>query len=215
MNIYKHLGISPIDPQPSQFASLLDYQNCLIKSHMPLVAYLENLLLTRFPGNRLCPGDLASCGYEALVKAARTFKRVGQFLPYAYDSVKNAMYGEIRRLFPVNLGNAYKSEDGFCYQEVFIDTAFDTHEELFSDNDEDYVNEQERIAYLNQALNRLPQDDRDFIMDNYGFDGKAMTLEQLGKRNGTSPQAAWKKKNRILRTMLTYSISESLYRECA
>lgn len=199
-NLYKALGISPVTPQPTEFVNLKAYQEHLIKTHLGLVEYLEARLLSRFRNNRLMPGDLASVGYEALLNAARTFKRTQTaFLPYAYSTVENAMYKEIRVLFPVDLKASYKSEEGFNYQTVFCNSAFDTCESLHFDSSWD--DEQQQNEYLDEALGRLVSTDRNLIEDRFGFNGKVLTLKQLGKLHNVSHQAIDKKERRILKLL--------------
>ena len=115
-NLYKHLGISPVTPQPTEFRDLESFQRHLAYTHTSLVEYLEKDFLSRYRNNRLIQGDLANAGYEALWSAATSFKRYGEaFLPYAYTAIRNAMQKEIRMLFPVDLKDSYKSEEGFNY----------------------------------------------------------------------------------------------------
>jgi len=200
-NLYKALGISPVTLQPTEFANLKSYQDYLVRTHLGLVDYLETKLMIRFPNNRLCQGDLASAGYEALLNAARTYKPSGKpFLPYAYSTIKNAMYAEIRDLFPVDLKSSYKSEEGFNYELVFCDSAFDSNETLGYDCNAD-DEEQQRGERFDMALERLAPVDRNIIESHYGINCDAMTFEQLGQQYNVSLQAIGKREKRILKLL--------------
>ena len=214
-NLYKSLGISPVICNPTEFVNRKAYQEYLIKTHWGLVEYLEARLLSRFRNNRLVQGDLASVGYEALLKAARTFNRFQTaFLPYAYSTIENAMYKEIRALFPVDLKTSYKLEEGFNYQLVFCDSAFDNCETLLIDSrwDDD---EQQRNDCLYEALGRLSTDDRDLIENHFGFEGEPLSLKDLGEQKKVSFQAVGKRKKRILKQMRMELNNDYIYTRCA
>ena len=199
-NLYNTLGISPVTPQPSEFVNLKDYQEYLIRTHLGLVEYLDAKLFLRFPNNRLCEGDLASVGYEALLYAARAYKPSDKaFLPYAYKTIEFAMFKEIRELFPVDLKTSYKSEKGFNYMEIFSDQSFDTFDVQHYNSWDD--EEQLQRESLDNALERLSSEERSLIEDHFGFHGKALTFKEMGEQHKVSLQAVNKKEKRILKLL--------------
>lgn len=213
-DLYKHLGVSTVTLQPTEFRSLKSYQEYLAKTHMGLVEYLEDCFLSRYRSNRLVKGDLANAGYEALWTAATSFHRFGEaFLPYAYTAIKNAMQKEIRKLFPVDLKDAYKSENGFNYGEVFRDAAYEEYEMLHYNSWD--AEEQQMFECVDDLVERLTAEDSKLIKAYFGFDGKSVTLQQYGDLTNVSAQAVDKKKSRIQRQLKTRINADCGYSMCA
>ena len=213
-NLYKHLGISSATLQPTEFRNIESFQEYLVRTHMGLVEYLENSFLSRYRSNRLVKGDLANAGYEALWTAATSFHRFGEaFLPYAYTAIKNAMQKEIRKLFPVDLKNSYKSEEDFSYGAVFSDAAYDEYEMQHYNGWE--VEEERLFECVDDAVERLTTEDRKLIKAYYGFDGRCVTLQQYGDLTNVSAQAVDKKKRRIQRQLRARINADCGYSMCA
>lgn len=213
-DLYKHLGVSTVTLQPSEFRNLKSYQEYLAKTHMGLVEYLEDCFLFRYRSNRLVKGDLANAGYEALWTAATSFHRFGEaFLPYAYTAIKNAMQKEIRKLFPVDLKDAYKSENGFSYGEVFCDAAYEEYETLHYNSWDD--EEQRMFECVDDAVEQLPPNDKYIVKAHYGFYGKPLTYQQLGDQTNVSAQAVDKKDKRICRQLRARINADYGYSLCA
>ena len=213
-NLYKYLGVSTVTLQPTEFHNLKSYQEYLTKTHMGLVEYLEDYFLSRYRSNRLVKGDLANAGYEALWTAATSFNRFGEaFLPYAYTAIKNAMQKEIRKLFPVDLKDSYKSENGFNYGEVFRDAAYEEFE-MQHYNSWD-TEEQQMFECVDDAVECLTTEDKQLIKAYFGFEGKSVTLQQYGDLTNVSAQAVDKRKNRIKRQLKARINADCGYSMCA
>lgn len=191
---YDSLGSSTAQPQASKEA----YLAYLVKSSLFLVEEQEAKFMYQYgDNNRLCKGDMASAGYEALLEAALSFDPTSGLLfePYARKAIRNAMQNELRELFPVDLKTTWK-KDGFVYGDTFNSTGID---ELSSrwccnwDDDERYLKE-----LLADAINRLSKSDRTLIEARFGYDGEQMRLVDLGNLLNVSHQAIGKKLHRIL-----------------
>lgn len=213
-NLYKYLGINAVALQPTEFRNLRSYQEYLVNTHLGLVEYLENYLLSRYRSYRLVKGDLANAGYEALWKATVGFTCSSEaFLPYAYTVIKNAMNKEIRKLFPVDLKDSYKSEEGFRYGEVFRDAAYEEYEmQGYNSWDNE---EQQMFERVNDAVEHLTPEDKQLIRAYYGFDGKSVTLQQYGDQTNVSAQAVDKRKKRIQRQLKARINDDCGYSLCA
>ena len=208
---YDSLGSPTAQPQASKEA----YQTHLVKSSLYLVEEQEIQFMIHYgDNNRLCKGDMANAGYEALLAAARAYDPTSglPFEPYARKAIRNAMHSELRDLFPVDLKTTWKRDD-FVYGETFSSSAIE--ESLPSwccnwDDDESYLKE-----LLADAISQLSKEERKLIEARYGYDGEQMRLAELGNLLNVSHQAVDKKLHRILQKLRDLIDGYHIYRCCA
>lgn len=207
-------------PQTTAFVSLKAYQDHLVESHLYLVDRLAKSFMNKFESNnRLCDGDMHSVGYEALVRASRTYNPFNDrtFKSYAWTVIENAMKCELRDLFPVDLKTSWQ-KDSFNYSETFDDKALtdnssDKRSNWLCNWDDDQKDLLEALAL---AFNRLNPQDRSLIEDRYGFNSEEMKLIDLGDKHHVSHQAVDKKLHRILNKLHELLNTGSYtYRRCA
>lgn len=209
---YDSLGSTTAQPQASKEAYLAH----LVKSSLFLVEEQEAKFMNQFgDNNRLCKGDMASAGYEALLEAALSFDPTCglPFEPYARKTIKNAMQNELRELFPVDLKTTW-NKDGFVYGDTFNSSGIDELPSRWCcnwDDDERYLKE-----LLADAISRLSESERTLIEARFGYNGEQMRLVDLGNLLNVSHQAIDKKLHRILQK-LRHLISDGYhpYRCCA
>ena len=209
---YDSLGSTTAQPQASKEAYLAN----LVKRFLFLVEEQEAKFMNQFgDNNRLCEGDMASAGYEALLEAAQSFDPTCglPFEPYARKAIKNAMQNELRELFPVDLKTTW-NKDGFVYGDTFNSCGIDELPSRWCcnwDDDECYLKE-----LLADAISRLSTSERTLIEARYGYDGEQMRLVDLGNLLNVSHQAIDKKLHRILQKLRDF-ISDDYhpYRCCA
>lgn len=184
--------------QRKDFASDKAYKLYLVKISLNLVEEQEKLFMSKFgDNNRLCKGDMASAGYEALLSAAHAFDSASglSFEPYARKAIQNAMCAELRKLFPVDLKTNWE-KDNFVYGETFDRTALEGNLKPWCcnwDDDERYLRE-----LLTDAIACLTNAERALIEARYGINGEEMKLAELGNMLNVSHQAVDKKLRRIL-----------------
>ena len=230
-NIYSTNSSTSVTPDPNTFTSKAAYQNHLVATHLPLVKKLACYVMLQFKNSyTLCLEDLISAGDEALVLASRKFDPAKgiPFAAYARKAVENAMRNEIRRLLPVDLKSAWKTDfTSFSYGKAFDDSVFNPGD---SDNLESNLlklnenrnwlcnwDEEEQCLkeQLKDTLGRLPSDDKTLIEDYYGFNGDALTLEKLGELRRVTLQAVGKRKKRIIKQLHDNFDGNLAYRRCA
>ena len=213
-NSYDNNGSTSATLQPTDFLSMKAYQDYLVEAHLSLVERLACNVMYNFKNSyTLCLEDLISAGEEVLVIASRTFNPAKgvPFAAYARTAIENAMRSELRRLLPVNLKSAWKTDFvSFNDSKAFDDSVFNSDESEYPssklnegldwltnwDDEEQY--QQER---LNNFIKRLSPEDRDIVESYYGFNSDPLTFKQLGEQHNVSLQAVNKKEKRIRRIL--------------
>jgi RNA polymerase sigma factor (sigma-70 family) len=144
----------------------------------------------------LMEDDLLGAGYEALVAAARTYdvSREVSFKTYATTCIKNAMVAEIRNMFPVKINDKLIKKSLVRNDETKSDTEVYELAKLLEHWEWEQRKQQETVA---EALGRLTPDERWLIRCYYGFDGDAMTLQDIADILLVSPQAVHKRLKRV------------------
>ena len=192
------------------------YQSRLVATHISLVSSTAKSLLSQQSGfHSLTESDLSGAGYEALVSAACHYdgNRNASFKTYASRCIWHAMVAEIERLFPsqtIETQDEKKKEFLFIYNKDFSS-------ELTVRVCCNWEAEQAwQLETLNEAIASLKPEEQFLIRCYYGFDNKAMTLEEIAKVLNVSPQAVHKRiKNAIGKLRTFIEGASSPYRMCA
>ena len=230
-NIYSSNDSTSVTLNSNTFTSKLACQNRLAEAHLPLVEKLACYLMNLFENSyTLCRQDLISAGEEALVRASRKFDPAKgvPFAAYAKKAIGNAMRLEIRKLLPIDLKSAWKTDfTSFSYGKAFDDSVFNSSESgspetnLLKLNENrswlcNWDEEEQRLKeQLTDTLGRLPSDDKLLIEDYFGFNGDALTLEKLGEQRRVTLQAIGKRKQRILKQLKDGFDGDFAYGKCA
>ena len=228
-NIYDDNGsTSATTLQPTDFPTKKAYENHLVASHLHLVKQLACTAWYNFRNSyTLCLSDLISAGEEALVIASRTYNPAKgvPFGAYVRKVIGHAISNEIRKLLPVDLKSAWKTDYlSFSYGKALDDSVFNADDSKYTSStlregrswlsnwDEEERCLEEKVA---DTLGRLDPDDRSLIEDYFGFNGDALTLEKLGEQRRVTLQAVGKKKKRILNQMRSELDGDYPYSRCA
>jgi RNA polymerase sigma factor (sigma-70 family) len=192
-----------------------DY-NKLAETHTGLVSSTAKRLMKM---NKNCDwlteDDLLGAGYEALWTAACTYdaSREASFKTYATTCIRNAMLAEIRNMFPVKVNEQQTRKSLVRNDETGGDTEVYELAKLLEHWEWEQRKQQETVA---EVLGRLKPDERWLIRCYYGFDGDAMTLQNIADLLSVSPQAVHKRLKRVhdkLRKLVMDS--RPTYRMCA
>ena len=169
----------------------------LVKTHLGLVSGMAKYLMKM---NEHCDwlteDDLLGAGYEALVAAARAYNdsRETSFKTYATTCIRNAMVAEIRNMFPVKHNDKLIKKSLVRNDETESLTEVYELAKLLEHWDWEQRKLQETVA---EVLGRLTPDERWLIRCYYGFDGDAMTLQDIADLLMVSPQAVHKRLKRV------------------
>ena len=190
--------------------------NMLVDEHVGLVSKMAKLLMkTNTHCDWLTEDDLVNAGYEALDAAARNYdpSREASFKTYATTCIRNAMLAEIRNMFPVKVNEQQTKKNLVRNDETGGDTEVYELAKLLEHWEWEQRKQQETVA---EVLGRLKPDERWLIRCYYGFDGDAMTLQNIADLLSVSPQAVHKRLKRVhdkLRKLVMDS--RPSYRMCA
>ena len=194
----------------------MENNHMLVETHMDLVVRMAKQMMKKNTNcDWLTEDDLIGAGHEALVAAAHTYdaSREASFKTYATTCIRNAMLAEIRNMFPVKVNeqqtkkNLVRNDETEDYAEVYELAKLLEHWEW------EQRKLQETVA---EALGWLTPDERWLIRCYYGFDGDAMTLQNIADLLSVSPQAVHKRLKRVhdkLRKLVMDS--RPSYRMCA
>lgn len=178
-------------------SNLNAYQTQLVKSHLDLVSILAKSLLskqTELYG--LTESDLSSAGYEALISAACHYdnNRNVSFKTYANKCIWHSMVAEIERLFPsqtIETQDEKKKEFLFIYNKDF---GSDLTVRVCCNWEAEQA---WQLETLHEAIASLKPKEQFLIRCYYGFDNKAMKLEEIANVLNVTPQAVHKRLTRV------------------
>jgi len=194
----------------------MENNHMLVETHMDLVVRMAKQLMKRNSNcDWLTEDDLIGAGHEALVAAARTYdtSREASFKTYATTCIRNAMLAEIRIMFPVKVNDQQTKKSLVRNYETGGDTEVYELAKLLEHWEWEQRKLQETVT---EVLGRLKPDERWLIRCYYGFDGDAMTLQNIADLLSVSPQAVHKRMKRVhdkLRKLVMDS--RPSYRMCA
>ena len=192
------------------------YQSHLVETHFSLVSGMAQSLLNLQTGfHGLTESDLSDAGYEALVSAACHYDstRNASFKTYASKCIWHAMVAEIEQLFP---SQTIVNQNGKVKELRFIhdETINSDLTVRFCCNWE--AEQAWQLETLNEALATLKPEEQFLIRCYYGFDNKAMKLEEIAKHLNVSTTAVHKRlKNAIAKLRTFIEGASSPYRMCA
>lgn len=197
-------------------SNLNAYQTQLVKSHLNLVNILAKSLLskqTELYG--LTESDLSSAGYEALISAACHYdnNRNVSFKTYANKCIWHSMMAEIERLFPsqtIEIQDEKKKEFLFIYNKDF---SSDLTVRVYCNWEAEQA---WQLETLNEAIATLKPKEQFLIRCHFGFDNKAMKLEEIANKLNVSTSAVHKSLKKALAKLRTFiEGASSPYRMCA
>ena len=200
------------------------YQSQLVKTHYDLVDRTAKLLLCQQTDlHGLTESDLTSAGYEALVSAACHYDstRNASFKTYANKCIWNAMVAEINRWHPslaIMAQEVVKGEPKLVTKKESLFTCLDdTNTYSITSMCCNWEAEQAwQLETMNEALASLKPEEQFLIRCYFGFDNKAMKLEEIATMLNVSPQAVHKRlKNMIAKLRTFIEGASSPYRMCA
>ena len=192
------------------------YQSHLVETHHSLVNSMAESLLSLQTGHLgLTKSDLTGAGYEALISAACHFDstRNASFKTYANKCIWHAMVAEIEQLFP---SQTIVNQNGKVKEQRFIhdETINSDLTVRFCCNWE--AEQAWQLETLNEAIASLNPKEQFLIRCYYGFDNKAMKLEEIANRLNVSTTAVHKRlKNTIAKLRTFIEGASSPYRMCA
>ena len=192
------------------------YQSHLVETHHSLVSSMAESLLSLQTGHLgLTKSDLTGAGYEALISAACHFDstRNASFKTYANKCIWHAMVAEIEQLFP---SQTIVNQNGKVKELRFIhdETINSDLTVRFCCNWE--AEQAWQLETLNEAIASLNPKEQFLIRCYYGFDNKAMKLEEIANRLNVSTTAVHKRlKNTIAKLRTFIEGASSPYRICA
>jgi RNA polymerase sigma factor (sigma-70 family) len=192
------------------------YQSHLVETHHSLVNSMVESLLSLQTGHLgLTKSDLTGAGYEALISAACHFDstRNASFKTYANKCIWHAMVAEIEQLFP---SQTIVNQNGKVKEQRFIhdETINSDLTVRFCCNWE--AEQAWQLETLNEAIASLNPKEQFLIRCYYGFDNKAMKLEEIANRLNVSTTAVHKRlKNTIAKLRTFIEGASSPYRMCA
>lgn len=194
----------------------MENNHMLVETHMDLVVRMAKQMMKKNTNcDWLTEDDLVGAGHEALVAAAHTYdaSREASFKTYATTCIRNAMLAEIRNMFPVKVNEQQTRKCLVRNDETGGDTEVYELAKLLEHWEWEQRKQQETVA---EVLGRLKPDERWLIRCYYGFDGDAMTLQNIADLLSVSPQAVHKRLKRVhdkLRKLVMDSCPT--YRMCA
>lgn len=194
----------------------MENNHMLVETHMDLVVRMAKQMMKKNTNcDWLTEDDLVGAGHEALVAAAHTYdaSREASFKTYATTCIRNAMLAEIRNMFPVKVNEQQTRKCLVRNDETGGDTEVYELAKLLEHWEWEQRKQQETVA---EVLGRLKPDERWLIRCYYGFDGDAMTLQNIANLLSVSPQAVHKRLERVhdkLRKLVMDS--RPTYRMCA
>ena len=200
------------------------YQSQLVATHISLVNSIAKALLCQQTGfHNLTESDLLDAGYEALVSAACHYDstRNASFKTYASRCIWHAMVAEINRWrpsFAVLVPEVVNGEPRFVEKEESLFTCLnDANVFTLTSMCCNWEAEQAwQLETLNEALATLKPEEQFLIRCYYGFDNKAMKLEEIAKHLNVSTTAVHKRlKNAIGKLRTFIEGASSPYRMCA
>lgn len=200
------------------------YQSRLVATHVSLVGSTAKALLCQQTGfHNLTESDLLDAGYEALVSAACHYDstRNASFKTYASRCIWHAMVAEINRWrpsFAVLVPEVVNGEPRFVEKEESLFTCFDDANVFtFTSMCCNWEAEQAwQLETLNEAIATLKPKEQFLIRCYFGFDNKAMKLEEIANRLNVSTTAVHKRlKNAIAKLRTFIEGASSPYRMCA
>ena len=192
------------------------YQSHLVETHHSLVSSMAESLLSLQTGHLgLTKSDLTGAGYEALISAACHFDstRNASFKTYANKCIWHAMVAEIEQLFP---SQTIVNQNGKVKELRFIhdETINSDLTVRFCCNWE--AEQAWQLETLNEAIATLKPKEQFLIRCYFGFDNKAMKLEEIANRLNVSTTAVHKRlKNTIAKLRTFIESASSPYRMCA
>ena len=192
------------------------YQSHLVETHHSLVNSMAESLLSLQTGHLgLTKSDLTGAGYEALISAACHFDstRNASFKTYANKCIWHAMVAEIEQLFP---SQTIVNQNGKVKEQRFIhdETINSDLTVRFCCNWE--AEQAWQLETLNEAIATLKPKEQFLIRCYFGFDNKAMKLEEIANRLNVSTTAVHKRlKNTIAKLRTFIESASSPYRMCA
>lgn len=192
------------------------YQSHLVETHHSLVSSMAESLLSLQTGHLgLTKSDLTGAGYEALISAACHYDstRNASFKTYANKCIWHAMVAEIEQLFP---SQTIVNQNGKVKELRFIhdETINSDLTVRFCCNWE--AEQAWQLETLNEAIASLNPKEQFLIRCYYGFDNKAMKLEEIANRLNVSTTAVHKRlKNTIAKLRTFIEGASSPYRMCA
>ena len=200
------------------------YQSLLVKTHYDLVDRTAKSLLSQQTDlHGLTESDLTSAGYEALVSAACHYDstRNASFKTYANKCIWHAMVAEINRWHPslaIMAQEVVKGEPRLVTKKESLFTCLvDTNTYSIASMCCNWEAEQAwQLETMNEALASLKPEEQFLIRCYFGFDNKAMKLEEIANKLNVSPQAVHKRiKNAIAKLRTFIEGASSPYRMCA
>ena len=192
------------------------YQSHLVETHHSLVSSMAESLLSLQTGHLgLTKSDLTGAGYEALISAACHFDstRNASFKTYANKCIWHAMVAEIEQLFP---SQTIVNQNGKVKELRFIhdETINSDLTVRFCCNWE--AEQAWQLETLNEAIASLNPKEQFLIRCYFGFDNKAMKLEEIANNLNVSTTAVHKRlKNTIAKLRTFIEGASSPYRICA
>ena len=200
------------------------YQSQLVATHISLVSSIAKALLCQQTGfHNLTESDFLDAGYEALVSAACHYdgNRNASFKTYANRCIWHAMVAEINRWHPsfaVLVPEVVNGEPRFVEKEESLFTCLDDAN-VFTLTSMccNWESEQAwQLETLNEAIATLKPKEQFLIRCYFGFDNKAMKLEEIANRLNVSTTAVHKRlKNAITKLRTFIEGASSPYRMCA
>lgn len=200
------------------------YQSHLVETHYSIVNSIAKALLCQQTGfHNLTESDLLDAGYEALVSAACHYdgNRNASFKTYANRCIWHAMVAEINRWrpsFAVLVPEVVNGEPRFVEKEESLFTCLDDAN-VFTLTSMccNWESEQAwQLETLNEAIATLKPKEQFLIRCYFGFDNKAMKLEEIANRLNVSTTAVHKRlKNAITKLRTFIEGASSPYRMCA
>ena len=180
--------------------------NRLIESNLDLVEiHAKYIMSLNRQHSWLTESDLLSAGYEALVRAARTYNATGvaSFKTYATRAIRNEMVAEIGRMFPIKASD--KQREGLSIVRDLVDESDEDKPKLsvFEANQSETMScdwELEHESLLEEvveAKDRLKSEERELVHYRYGFEGDSLKLGQLAEHYRKTPQAVHKRLNHV------------------
>ena len=200
------------------------YQSQLVATHISLVSSIAKALLCQQTGfHNLTESDLLDAGYEALVSAACHYDstRNASFKTYASRCIWHAMVAEINRWrpsFAVLVPEVVNGEPRFVEKEESLFTCLDDANvfTLTSMCCNWEAEQAWQLETLNEAIATLKPKEQFLIRCYFGFDNKAMKLEEIANRLNVSTTAVHKRlKNTIAKLRTFIESASSPYRMCA
>jgi RNA polymerase sigma factor (sigma-70 family) len=200
------------------------YQSHLVATHISLVSSTAKALLCQQAGfHNLTESDLSGAGYEALVSAACHYdgNRNASFKTYANKCIWHAMVAEINRWHPsfvIMVQEVVNGRPKLVKTEVSLFTCLDdtntfTHTPMCCNWEAEQA---WQLETLNEAIATLKPEEQFLIRCYYGFDNKAMKLEEIAKHLNVSTTAVHKRlKNAIGKLRTFIEGASSPYRMCA